>query len=137
MTVCHTHGRDRTINHIDDQIGRILKEIPPNTIVIFLSDHGDMLGDHQWIRKRTAYEPSARIPLLIRFPHDAGIAQGHVLDDVAEIMDIMPTVLEVAKVPCPDSVDGSSLFPLLRGEKDGWREYIHGECCNIPSNISI
>ena len=122
-----------TINHIDDQIGRILKEIPPNTIVIFVSDHGDMLGDHQWIRKRTAFEPSARIPLLIRFPQDAGIAQGRVLDDVAEIMDIMPTVLEAAEVPCPDSVDGSSLFPLLRGESDGWREYLHGECCDIPS----
>ncbi|MBW1697742.1 MAG: arylsulfatase [Deltaproteobacteria bacterium] len=122
-----------TINHIDDQIGRILKELPVNTIVIFISDHGDMLGDHQWIRKRTAYEPSARIPFLIRFPQEADIEQGRVIDEVVELMDIMPTVLEACGISIPETVDGMSLFPLLRKQNIKWRRYLHGECCDIPS----
>ena len=121
-----------TINHIDDQIGRILHELPANTVVIFTSDHGEMLGDHQWIRKRNGYEGSARVPLLLNLPDSFGISGGQVRDDITELMDIMPTCLDAAGVGIPESVDGESLLALLR-ETVQWRKHVHGECAEVPS----
>ena len=120
------------INHIDDQLGRVLSAAPRNTIVVFVSDHGEMLGDHQWIRKRNAFEPSARIPMLMRFPADFGLRQGQALDAPVELMDIMPTLLEAAGAAVPGTVEGRSLLPLIRGETD-WRPYLHGECSPVPT----
>ncbi len=121
------------VNHIDNQIGRILQSIPKDTVIVFVSDHGEMLGDHQWIRKRSAYEGSARIPYIIRFPESFGLDRGQVRDEVVELMDIMPTLLDAADADIPDTVEGRSLLPLLRAEDDGWREYLHGECAEVPS----
>ncbi len=120
------------INHIDDQIGRIMCWVPRNTIFIFTSDHGEMLGDHQWIRKRNAFEPSARIPYVIRFPEEMGIPQKRVCEAPVQLMDLMPTLLDAAGAAIPESVDGQSLLPYLRGEAQ-WREYVHGECADVPS----
>ncbi len=119
------------INHIDDQVGRILRHIPHNTIVVFVSDHGEMLGDHQWIRKRSAFEPSARIPMLWRFP--SGLGRGQVRDEPVELMDVMPTLLGAAGVPVPGSVDGRDLAVLLSGACRDWREWLHGECAQVPT----
>lgn len=121
------------INHIDDQIGRIFSVLPRDTIIVFTSDHGEMLGDHQWTRKRNAYEPSAHIPLLMRFPENLGVRGGQVCDRPVELMDVMPTLLDAAGVPVPESVDGRSVMPLVRGESSDWREYIHGECADVPT----
>ena len=121
------------INHIDDQIGRIMEVLPKNTVVIFVSDHGEMLGDHQWIRKRNAFEASARVPFLIRFPSSLGIKQEKVLDHPVELMDIMPTCLELAGVDIPDSVNGRSLLPIIENPVADWRGYVHGECAQIPT----
>lgn len=117
-----------SINHIDDQIARFLGLLPRDTVVVFASDHGEMLGDHQWIRKRSPYEGSARVPLLMRFPKSLGIPGGQVIDRPVELMDIMPTLLDAAGVDVPEGVDGSSVLPLLRGQTE-WRPYVHGECC--------
>jgi len=124
------------VEHIDHQIGRLMQVVPANTIIVFCADHGEMLGDHQWIRKRNAFEPSARIPYLVRFPASLGVQQGTVRDEVVELMDIMPTLLDAAGVPTPECVDGSSLLPLLRGATSEWREYLHGECAAVPSRNS-
>jgi arylsulfatase A-like enzyme len=102
---------------------------------VFCADHGEMLGDHQWIRKRNAFEPAARIPFLARFPGEMNLVQGCVRDDVVELMDIMPTLLEAAGVNIPSTVEGRSLLPLLRGN-GAWRAYVHGECANIPTRES-
>ncbi len=123
------------IDHIDGQLGRIFARLPRQTVVVFTSDHGEMLGDHQWIRKRNAYEPSARIPLLIRLPDSLGVEQGCVMEQPVELMDVMPTLLEAAGVDVPDSLDGRSVLPLLRGE-GGWRQYLHGECAAVPTTES-
>lgn len=121
-----------SINHIDDQIGRILEVLPQNTVVIFLSDHGEMLGDHQWLRKRTPFEPSARVPMIWNFPDTLGVAQQQVKSEVVELMDVAPTLLELAGAKIPPHMDGQSLLPLIRGEGD-WRQWIHGECSSVPS----
>jgi arylsulfatase len=124
------------INQIDNQVGRILDylDLPGptggNTMFIFASDHGEMLGDHDRIGKRYPYEQSARIPLVIKFPESSGVSAGQVRDEPVELMDIMPTVLDAAGVGCPDTVDGNSVLPLCREESSVWREYIHGECAH-------
>lgn len=118
------------IHHIDDQIRRLLNPVQRNriggrdTYVIFTSDHGEMLGDHYKFRKSVAYEGSARIPLLIRGP---GIIENQVRDEAVCLEDIMPTCLDLAGCTIPDSCDGRSLAPLLRGESPRWRDFIHGE----------
>src|SRR5690606_31750983 len=88
------------INHIDDQIRRLLNPVDgpakENTIVVFTSDHGEMLGDHYCWRKSLPYEPAARIPLLIRATHVFGFEQEAVFDQPVCLEDIMPTLLDLA-----------------------------------------
>lgn len=118
------------INHIDDQIRRLLYAIDQNnTIVIFTSDHGEMLGDHYLWWKGVPYEGSARVPLLIRAPERFGIDRGSVVDQPVCLEDIMPTVLELIDTDIPGSVEGRSLVPLLRKEEVQWRKHIHIEHC--------
>lgn len=115
------------INHVDDQIRRILNPVEQlvdnNTYILFTSDHGEMLGDHYLFRKSLPYEGSARIPFLIRGP---GIPANQVIDQPVCLEDVMPTVLDLAGVKIPKSVDGRSVVPLLNG-KSQWRPYLHGE----------
>ncbi len=132
--LCARAGYYGLINHLDDQIRRILNPVTGvdrmtnhNTVVMLTSDHGEMLGDHFLWRKSVPYEPSARIPLLVRAPKRFGLQKGGVIDKAVDLTDIMPTILDMAGQPVPDTVDGASLLPLLRGEEGSWREYIHIE----------
>ena len=124
-----------SINHVDDQIGRVLTALPANTVVLFLSDHGEMLGDHQWIRKRNAFEGSARIPFMLRMPPEPRwhATRGQVRDELVELMDVMPTLLEIAGIDVPEGVEGESLLPLILGERSSWRPFLHGECAIVPT----
>jgi arylsulfatase A-like enzyme len=119
------------INHVDDQIRRFLYNLHgiegfdlKNTIVVFTADHGEMLGDHYLFRKSLPYEGSARIPLLVAGP---GVASGAVIDAPVCLEDVMPTVLDLVGVPVPDTVDGASVAPFLRGEAPLWRDRLHLE----------
>lgn len=123
-----------SINHIDDQLRRLVYSIHgidgfrlDDTIVVFTSDHGEMLGDHYFWRKSLPYEGAARIPLLFRVPEQYGFPSGLVSDQPVCLEDIMPTLLELAGVPIPDSVDGISLVPQLRGDGGRTREHVHIE----------
>jgi len=114
------------INHIDDQLVRLLRSVEfEDTIIIFTSDHGEMLGDHYLFRKGVPYEPSVRVPLLISAPEHYGIKRGQVISNPVSLEDIMPTILDLAGVKAPDTVEGSSLLPLMREENVSWRSYIH------------
>ncbi len=122
------------LNHLDDQLRRLLNPVNDverqtghNTVVMLTSDHGDMLGDHHLWRKTVPYEPSARIPLLVRGPGHLEIQRGAVRNEPVSLPDIMPTLLDMADVPIPDTVEGRSLLPLLRGEQPPWREQLHIE----------
>lgn len=120
-----------SIGHIDHQIGRLLmfmqkKGLLNNTLIVFTSDHGDMLGDHHLWRKTYAYEGSAHIPLIVCLPKSSGTSVP-VVDRPVCLQDIMPTLLEAAGERIPETVDGRSLVGLMRGESAGWREYVHGE----------
>jgi len=122
-----------SVTFIDHQIGRVLYELQhwdpaeaANTLIVFASDHGDMLGDHHHWRKTYAYEGSAGVPLLCRWPRGWDLPRGAVLDHPVELRDIMPTLLEAAGAEVPPSVDGRSLLAAARGEP-GWREWVMGE----------
>ncbi|MCP4639781.1 MAG: arylsulfatase [bacterium] len=131
------------INHVDDQINRLLNPVTGidrmtagNTIVIFTSDHGEMLGDHYLWRKILPYEPSARIPFLIRPPKRSGIAAGTVVDRAVCLEDIMPTVLSMAGIETPETVEGMDLSPLMRGEDAEERAYIHIEHAPVHHTLT-
>lgn len=132
--LCARAGYYGLLNHLDDQIRRIVNPITgvdrttkQNTAVMLVSDHGEMLGDHYLWRKTVPYEPSARIPLLLRAPQRFGIPPGTVVAQPVGLEDIMPTVLELAGADIPSTVEGRSLLPLARGERPAWRPYIHIE----------
>lgn len=120
------------ITHIDQQINRLLVHLTrnrlyDNTIVIFCSDHGELLGDHFLYRKSLAYEGSAKIPFIVAAPPKLGFKRGAMSDLPITHMDLMPTMLDIAGLPLPEGVEGRSLVPALRSEEPGWREYLHGE----------
>ena len=120
------------INHLDDQIRRILNPFTgtvdmSNTIVILASDHGEMLGDHYRWHKMVPYEGSARIPFLVQAPGRFGITPGTVLDALVCLEDIMPTLLDMAGVDIPDTVEGKSLLPLMQGQGEKVRDDLHIE----------
>lgn len=128
--LCARAGYYGLINHLDDQIRRILSPvagIAKNAVVMLTSDHGEMLGDHYRWHKRMPYEPSARIPMLLRAPKEFGIAAGTVIDEPVCLADVMPTLLDFAAVPIPDTVEGKSLLPVLRGEEKKTHQYVHIE----------
>ena len=122
------------ITFIDHQIGRVLYEYRKrdpegfrNTVIVFTADHGDMMGDHHHWRKTYAYEGSARVPFIVAWPESWDLPGGQTVEAPVELRDIMPTLLDAAGCEIPESVDGSSLLPLLRGEAGGWREFVQGE----------
>ena len=119
------------INHVDDQLRRIINPVigltSRDTVIMLTSDHGEMLGDHCMWSKGVAYEPSARVPFLVAGPKDLGIEPQTVVDQAATHADIMPTLLDIAGIDVPDSVDGRSLLPSLRGDATPVRECLHIE----------
>ncbi|MFI6319813.1 arylsulfatase [Nonomuraea sp. NPDC050556] len=108
------------MTHIDHQVNRLLEvafeEHAENTIVLFSSDHGELMGDHNLFRKSLPYEGSAHIPFVLSGP---GVEPG-VDERVVELRDVMPTLLSLAGLPVPASVEGRSVF-------DEPRSLLHGE----------
>ena len=108
---------------IDDQVGSILEALEQrgmaeNTYVFFSSDHGEMLGDHGIYSKFVPYEASLRVPLIAAGP---GIQQGLVSDALVELIDINPTLCELAGLSQQEQIDALSFMPILRGMADEHR----------------
>ncbi len=121
------------ITHIDHQIGRFLMAMQEygvydDTVILFVSDHGELLGDHNLFRKSLPYEGSAKVPFIISDPGQLlNVEKNTQLDQVTELRDIMPTLLDIAHIAIPETVDGKSLYTLWKKEDTTWRDYIHGE----------
>lgn len=88
-----------------------------NTIIVFTSDHGDMLGSHALLRKQKPYEESARVPMLFRLPPALGVTPRRV-NGTINTEDVMPTLLRLAGVPAPKGVEGHDFTGYLRGGAD-------------------
>ncbi len=108
---------DGEIRFVDEAIGDFLAELDESgaaehTIVVIVADHGEEFLDHgKMLHGQALYEESVRIPLMIRGP---GVARGVVVDERVSIMDVMPTVLELAGLPAPEHLDGVSLTSTWR-----------------------
>lgn len=129
------------INHIDDQMRRLLNPINgvdrDNTIIIFVSDHGEMLGDHYRWRKTAPFEGSARIPFMISAPERFGLKKRLVVDKPVCLEDLMPTLLDmIGEEPVPD-IDGRSVWPFMKGEEVDWREQLHIEHSELEGQDNI
>jgi arylsulfatase A-like enzyme len=115
----------RCISAADDNLGRLLKTLDDlglaqDTVVVFASDNGYYKGEHGLGDKRSAYEESLRIPLLLRYPRL--IPKSKLLDEMVLNIDLAPTFLDLAGVPVPGEMQGRSWRPLLTGKAADWRK---------------
>jgi arylsulfatase len=120
------------LTHIDCQINRLIQGLNEhgvldNTLLLFISDHGDMFYDHNMIAKGKGYNSSAKVPFLVRFPDSWPKSEVNRVDNPVELRDVMPSLLAAAGISIPECVDGLNILPLCRGEDIQWREFIHGE----------
>ena len=118
----------RSLMSVDDGVGMLLDALTEtgqldNTLIIFTSDNGYLLGEHGFFNdKRVAYEEAIRVPFVIRYP--ALIAPGTRIDALAINVDVAPTLFEVAGVEPVTPVHGHSLIPLFRDPSAEWRSSI-------------
>ena len=108
------------ISHMDEQIGRIVAALEARglwekTIVIFTSDQGLAMGSHGLRGKQNMYEHTVGVPMLFRGP---GVPQGKRFDAQMYLRDVFPTVCDLVGIPVPESVEGRSIVPVLRGKAE-------------------
>lgn len=111
------------ISHLDAEIGRILAALEDsglaeNTLVIFTADHGLAMGSHGLLGKQNLYEHSMGCPLVLQGP---GVPAGGSSFALTYLFDLFPTICEVAGAELPDAVEGQSLMPIVRGERESLR----------------
>ena len=114
------------IENIDSWLGSFLDQVEArgeleNTLVVFASDHGEMLGDHDLWMKRLPQQPSVGIPLVIAGP---GVQQGASSDALVSLIDLAATFLDYAGISSPASMDSRSLRPVLDGSSSSHREFL-------------
>lgn len=117
------------VSMIDEKVGDILDAIEANgyhdAVVIFTSDHGEALGDHGHSQKWTMYDVITRVPTIVWAP-DRFDGERR-FDELCQLFDLGPTVLELADVPVPDTMEAESLRPALAGEDWSGRDYVFAE----------
>lgn len=120
------------ITHIDHQIGRFLialKEhgMDKNSIILFTSDHGDQLGEHNLFRKAYPYQGSIHIPFIIYDPGNMLNGTIQQIDELVELRDIFPSLIDFAVNQEVEDIDGISLKDCLYEKEFRTRDYLHGE----------
>ncbi|MEC7287880.1 MAG: sulfatase [Verrucomicrobiota bacterium] len=131
MTARHLiHGYYATVSFVDAQIGRLMgalkKEgLAENTIVILFGDHGFKIGEHAMWCKHTNYEIDTRVPFLIRTPWPSLKADSTAA--LVELLDLYPTLCDLAGLPTPDQCEGSSLLPLLKDSQAPWTDLAYSQ----------
>lgn len=122
------------VSHIDELVGEIYSSLRENnlldnTVVIYVSDHGEMLGRHGLWHKMTFYEDSVRIPLIVSCPEK--FSSGRRIDRNVSLLDFFPTFMELAGVKDGIELDGASIFPLLEGKTEKWNNRVIAETIGI------
>ena len=137
----YIHDYCRTIRSVDDQIGRVLdyleeNDLMDNTLIVYTSDQGFLLGEHGLYDKRFMYEESFRTPLIMAWR--GHIRPGTVCRELVQNIDYAPTLLDAAGVGVPDGMDGVSLQPLFRsGKARGWRTSLYYQYYDYPAVGSV
>jgi arylsulfatase A-like enzyme len=135
----------RHVAGVDENIGRLLAALDElglarDTVVVYTSDNGFYLGEHCSGDKRSLYEESLRVPMLVRYPRLFG--KGRVVDDMVLNIDLAPTFLELAGVPVPKEMQGASWKELAAGRKPAqWRQSFfaqyYKELGNVPTLYAV
>jgi arylsulfatase A-like enzyme len=135
----------RCISAVDDDLGRILDtldrlHLSDNTVVIYTSDNSIYLGEHELADKRTAYDDSQRIPLLLRWP--GHVPAGKTIDQIVLNIDLPETLLDFAGMKIPPFMQGVSWRPLLTGHPTPWRdsffyEYFKENGYDAPNTLAV
>ncbi len=118
------HGYYACISFVDAQVGRVLDELERlglnnNTIVVLWSDHGFKLGEHSGWGKLTNFELDARVPLIVRGPD---LKKNVRTAGMVELVDLFPTLAQLAELPAPTHLEGTSFVPLLHTPKRSWKK---------------
>ncbi|MEM8894242.1 MAG: sulfatase-like hydrolase/transferase [Bacteroidota bacterium] len=109
---------DLSVKAILDRLDQL--NLDDNTIVVFTSDHGSMMGSHKIVSKDVMYEESARVPLILKSPQ---LAHGHqFIENRISLIDVVPTLLDLSGGEVPAHLPGTSLVPFLRGETSADRD---------------
>jgi iduronate 2-sulfatase len=125
-------GYQACVSFTDAQIGKVLAELErldlvKNTIVILWGDHGWNLAEHTLWCKHSCFETSMRVPLIIRAP---GFKGGLKTDGLTELIDVYPSLCDLAGVPIPSHVQGRSFLPLMKNANTPWKEQAIGRFTN-------
>ncbi len=124
------------VKSVDDNIGRVLQYLDEqglaeNTLVIYTSDQGFYLGDHGWFDKRFMYEPSLKMPFVLRYP--ALVKQAFINEDIITNVDFAPTLLDLAKVKIPKEVQGKSFASNIKGATSpDWQQSMYYHYYEFP-----
>ena len=123
------------IKSVDRNVGRVLdyldnNDLSQNTMVIYTSDQGFFLGEHGWFDKRFMYEESFRTPLLIKYPEK--IEPNKINNDLVQNIDFAPTILDIAGLDIPDTMQGKSLLPLFNQDNESWRDALYYHYYEYP-----
>ncbi len=128
----------RCVKSLDDEVGRLLdyldeNGLSENTIIVYTSDQGFYMGEHNWFDKRFMYEESFRTPLIIAYPKM--IQPSTVCDELVQNIDFAPTYLAMAGVEIPEEICGVPLTPLFATGKapEGWRDELYYHYYDYPS----
>ncbi|MGQ1784606.1 MULTISPECIES: sulfatase-like hydrolase/transferase [unclassified Saccharicrinis] len=131
-TIRNELGREFACSeNIDIQIGKVLKKLEEmgeldNTYVIYTADHGIAIGRHGLQGKQNLYEHSWRVPFIVNGP---GVKAGTRVEGNAYLLDVLPTLCDLAEIEIPETVEGKSLKPILTGEQTTARDVMYGVYC--------
>ncbi len=131
----------KTVKSVDEEVGRVLdylkeNDLEDNTIIVYTSDQGFFMGEHGLYDKRFMYEESFRTPLIIAYP--GHMEAGQRTDKLVQNIDFAPTILDVAGITVPDDMDGKSLLPILRKDKNlQWRDALFYAYYDYPAVGSV
>ena len=135
------HGVDVVVGRILDQLNTL--GLADNTIIVFTSDNGFYLGEYGFAGKWYGSDPSIRVPMIIVDPRP-GAPKGKVIENMALNIDLAPTMLSLAGVLPPASMQGEDLTPLMTGNAPGWRtEFLYehlwpsSDAYYIPSSEGV
>lgn len=123
------------VSMLDQYVGQIIDELKEqgiydDSLIIFTSDHGEMLGSHGLFQKMCMYEESARVPLYIKFPKNGvpkNMVLGTEIKQVVSHIDVMPTLCEYLSISPKHTMNGKSLLPLICGQKENWEEIAYSQ----------
>lgn len=129
------------VTFVDEEIGKVVQALKEqnmydDALICYISDHGDMLGDHHHWRKTYPYEGSTHVPYIVKWPSIYHFEKGVNIEEPVELRDLLPTFIDVANGVIPTGMDGQSLLTLMKGETEKWRKYIDLEhaTCYSPDN---